>query len=268
LPAKVPSPFDKIIEMKYEILGAIMAKNDASLWFSSGHWGKCEFCAGKDGRKKDIYGTVQSAIDAAKFIEKERGVYLSPYKCPHGSGWHLTKNNADCDIVARQEAIFVDNEIPVKSPDNTDIAWEYISQGETAVENNGEDSVRKKKNCDTAAPIIKIECESEDQIITIAGQTMEICEHMDVEKYFGIDFDHALSAAMAKEFLNKEINQATVYVEKPETGQIESYTFFMEKSIMKKNKIMPGCRANFELKAKIINNRKAWHSDSSPHPDP
>jgi hypothetical protein len=35
----------------------------------------------------------------------------------------------------------------------------------------------------------------------------------------------------------------------------------MEKSVMAKNKITLGCQASLELKAKIINNRKAWHCD-------
>jgi hypothetical protein len=237
-----------------------MAKNNASPGISFERLGKCECCKGKNGEKKDSYETIQSAIDAARFIEKERGVYLSPYKCPHGNGWHLTSNNATCGIAERQKEIFIDNDIPVKSPDDNGIAWEYISREKMPLENNCEDAVQIKKECKTAPPIIRIECENENQTITIAGKVMEIYEQINLEKYFGINFDNAFSAAMAKEFLNREINQITVYVEKPETGQMESYTLFMEKNTMTRNKIMPGCMAHLELKAKIINNIKAWHS--------
>jgi hypothetical protein len=251
----------KFLKRNIHLLEQLMKENDDALWLSFMRSVKCGFCKGKDGKAKDIYETFHSALDAAKFIEKERGVYLNPYRCPHGSGWHLTKNNADGELVERQEAIFRDNEIPVKSPRNADIAWEYIGGDEMAVEQNGESAAPKKKDGKTAAPILKIECESENQAITIAGKIMEIHRNINVEKYFGITFDHAFSALMAKEFLNKEINQITAYVEKPETGQIASYTFFMEKSVMLKNNIMPGYQANLKLKAKIINNRKAWHCD-------
>jgi hypothetical protein len=240
-----------------------MTKNNASPWLSPAHSGKCKFCKGKDGKAKDIYETIQSAIDAAKFIEKERGIYLNPYRCPHGSGWHLTKSDADGELVERQEEIFIDNGIPVKSSGDTDIAWEYISPDEIVFENDGKGAAQKKRAGKTTAPIVKVECKSENQTVTITGKIMEIYKNIDVEKYFGISFDHAFSAAMAKEFLNKEINQITAYVEKPKTGKIESYTFFMEKNIMEKNKIAPGHQANFKLKAKIINNRKAWHSDGT-----
>jgi hypothetical protein len=238
-----------------------MAKKDDSPRLSLERWGKCEFCKGKDGKAKDIYETIQGAIDAAKFLEKERGVYLNPYKCPRGSGWHLTKNNADGELVERQEEIFIDNEIPVKSSGGADIAWEYVGVNERPVEHNDESAPPKKKVGKTSAPILKIECESEDQTITIAGKIMEIHPNVNVEKYFGVSFDHAFSAVMAKEFLNKEICQITAYVEKLKTGQLASYTFFMEKSAMLKNNIAVGCQAHLALKAKIINNRKAWHCD-------
>jgi hypothetical protein len=238
-----------------------MAENDDSLWLSFARSGKCAWCKGKDGKAKEIYETIQSAIDSAKFLEKERGVYLHPYKCPHGSGWHLTKNNADCEFVERQEEIFIDNEIPVKSSGEADIPWEYIGPDAIATGHSGESAAPKKKDGKTLAPIVKIECESENQTIAITGKIMEICKNINMEKYFDINFDHAFSAALAKEYVNKEIQQITAYVEKPETGQIASYTFFMEKGVMLKNKITLGRQANLVLKAKIINNRKAWHSD-------
>jgi hypothetical protein len=86
-----------------------MAKNDASPGPSFERLGKCECCKGQNGKAKDIYETLQSARDAARSIEQKRGVFLNPYKCPRGSGWHLTKSNADCGLVEGQETIFTDN---------------------------------------------------------------------------------------------------------------------------------------------------------------
>jgi len=78
---------------------------------------KCKHCRGKDGKQKDIYETFQSAMDTANHIEKSRGTYLNVYKCPLGSGWHLTSNETE-------EPLFHSNEIPVTSSDGS---WEYIN---------------------------------------------------------------------------------------------------------------------------------------------
>jgi hypothetical protein len=224
------------------------------------HLKKCGYCSGKDGKKKDVYETIQSAIDAAKFFEEERGIYLNAYKCPHGNGWHLTKNDADCEIIERQASIFINNDIPIKSSGDNDIAWEYIKPEKPLVETTNEKIILTAKNSKTAAPIKKMECASEDQTVTIAGKIMEIYKNIDIEKFFKINLDNAFSASMAKEFLNKKIDQITIYVERPEARRTESYTLLIENSIMKKNKLARGCNIAVELKAKIINNIKTWRA--------
>jgi len=54
---------------------------------------KCEFCKGQDGLEKTVYKTKQEAADTAHLIEKEKQLYLRAYECPHGNGWHLTKDD-------------------------------------------------------------------------------------------------------------------------------------------------------------------------------
>jgi hypothetical protein len=235
-----------------------VGKKDRFPRHSPGDLRKCEYCKGKNGKKKDIYETIQSAIDAAKLFEKERRIYLNAYRCPHGNGWHLTRNDADCEITERQESLFVDNDIPVKSSDDEDIAWEYIQPEKTPVENAGESILQTKKKQKTIMPIKKVECKSEDQRMTIAGKVMEIHKDINMEKYFKINFDNPFSALAAKEFLNKKINQITVHVGKQGTGQTESYTLLMEDAMMLKHKIVKGCAVTVELKAKIINHIKTW----------
>lgn len=53
---------------------------------------KCGFCVGSDGRPKDTYRTEEDARRRASIICKEKGLYLRPYPCECGSGWHLTKS--------------------------------------------------------------------------------------------------------------------------------------------------------------------------------
>ncbi|MDR0556976.1 MAG: hypothetical protein LBG43_03775 [Treponema sp.] len=46
------------------------------------HLEKCEYCRGKDGKNKDIYKTLEYAMDTIEYLEKERNIYLNPYPCP------------------------------------------------------------------------------------------------------------------------------------------------------------------------------------------
>ncbi len=39
---------------------------------------------------KQAYDSEQAAERRAAIIERERGVRLRVYECPHGDGWHLT----------------------------------------------------------------------------------------------------------------------------------------------------------------------------------
>jgi len=51
---------------------------------------KCLFCTGSDGSSKDIYVTAADAKRQADRVKKEKGIQLDVYRCPAGSGWHLT----------------------------------------------------------------------------------------------------------------------------------------------------------------------------------
>lgn len=50
----------------------------------------CLFCTGSDGSQKTVYPTAEAARRQAQRIERERGIRCRVYRCPSGSGWHLT----------------------------------------------------------------------------------------------------------------------------------------------------------------------------------
>lgn len=52
---------------------------------------QCQYCTDSALFLKDIYATKIEAESTAAWLKKEKKVQLLPYKCPHGSGWHLTK---------------------------------------------------------------------------------------------------------------------------------------------------------------------------------
>ena len=52
---------------------------------------QCMFCTDRALFLKDIYSTREEAQRTAEHLRKEKKILLLPYKCPHGSGWHLTK---------------------------------------------------------------------------------------------------------------------------------------------------------------------------------
>ena len=53
---------------------------------------QCMFCTDSGLFLKDIYSTRSEAENTAAWLKNDKKVQLYPYKCPHGSGWHLTKN--------------------------------------------------------------------------------------------------------------------------------------------------------------------------------
>jgi len=55
------------------------------------HREDCPQCAGRDGISKRSYSTRQSAERQAQVVG-ERGVFVAPYECPWGHGWHLSKS--------------------------------------------------------------------------------------------------------------------------------------------------------------------------------
>lgn len=52
----------------------------------------CGACVGSDHQPKQSYRTAAEAERRAKILEREQGVRLRSYACPHGDGWHLTKS--------------------------------------------------------------------------------------------------------------------------------------------------------------------------------
>jgi hypothetical protein len=53
---------------------------------------QCMFCTDSALFLKDIYATKEDALRTADHLWKEKKIKLLPYKCPHSSGWHLTKH--------------------------------------------------------------------------------------------------------------------------------------------------------------------------------
>jgi hypothetical protein len=224
------------------------------------HLRKCEYCRGKDGKEKDVYETFQSAFDTAKFIEENRGIYLNIYQCPHGNGWHLTKNNASSEIIERKETIFQNNNIPLKSSDGS---WEYIREeidedNKLEEYNFEETTIEPKQRNQQSIPILKIECKSEINITGLYGKVMEIVENVDIEKIFGINIENPFCASMIKNILDGIVNQITIYVENKENKQLESYTILLKNDLLKNNKIGKGAQIKLTITGKSINNIKMW----------
>jgi hypothetical protein len=55
---------------------------------------KCGYCTGADGRPKDTYRNESEARRRADILRREQGADLRVYTCEYGSGWHLTRGQA------------------------------------------------------------------------------------------------------------------------------------------------------------------------------
>lgn len=53
---------------------------------------QCYHCTDSALFLKDIYPTRMEAQSTADWMRKEKKIQIYPYKCPHGSGWHLSKS--------------------------------------------------------------------------------------------------------------------------------------------------------------------------------
>jgi hypothetical protein len=219
------------------------------------HLRKCEYCRGKDGKEKDVYETFQSAFDTAKHIEENRKIYLNVYQCPHGNGWHLTKNNASSEIIERKEMLFQNNNIPLKSSDGS---WEYIKDmtNEIEEEKYNERDVVKNKNARKDIPIKKVECQSEVRIKELSGKIMEFIKDVNIEKIFKIDLKNAFCANMIKNILEGVVNQITIYVEN--NNQFESYTILIMDRLLQNNKMIRGDEIKLNIIGKSINSINMW----------
>ncbi len=49
------------------------------------------YCTDSALFQKDLYATKLEAEETARKVGKEKRIKLYAYKCPHGSGWHLTR---------------------------------------------------------------------------------------------------------------------------------------------------------------------------------
>jgi hypothetical protein len=216
----------------------------------------CKYCHGKDGKKKDVYVTFQSAFDTAKFIEEERGIYLSVYKCFHGNGWHLTKDNASSEINERKDALFQNNDIPINSHDGT---WEYIknSPDEDSYLNENEFEEKIKKHKPKKNPIIKIECKQEKSNLIITGKIMNIIMDVNIEKIFNINTQNIFCAKLIKNILDGIVDQITLYVENEEQNQFESYTILLKRELVKNN-IKKGNIVKLNILGIKMNNIYKW----------
>jgi hypothetical protein len=52
---------------------------------------QCTQCTDSGLFFKDLYPSRQEAEKTAVYLKKEKRVQLYAYKCPHTTGWHLTK---------------------------------------------------------------------------------------------------------------------------------------------------------------------------------
>lgn len=49
-------------------------------------------CCGKDGKKKNAYGSWSEAVAVAQERTRATGIEMHVYSCPEGGGWHITSN--------------------------------------------------------------------------------------------------------------------------------------------------------------------------------
>ena len=226
------------------------------------HFRKCQFCIGKDGKRKDVYDTVESAIETAKYLKQERNIDLTVYNCPFGSGFHLTKNNADSELLHDRKQLFRKTGIPLESANGS---WEFIRANDDEFDEDlDEDDFKGKtakpqKANKQAIPIKKIECKAETKPRTIFGKIMEIVKDVDIEKMFKINLDNPFCAKMVKGTLDGIICQFTIYAENPKGDQLESYTVLAKKELLDKHKITKGQQIKLCVSGKSISRNYFWY---------
>jgi hypothetical protein len=226
---------------------------------------KCAYCGGKDGRKKEAYETFQAAFDAAQYIEETRGIFLNVYQCPRGNGWHLTKNNAESELVIRKETVFQENNIPLRSPDGF---WEYLAdaapEGEKAGRAIGSEKKpgQGKKN-KKDAPIVKAACKPGETVRDLSGEIREVIKNVNIEKLFKIDLQNAFCAGMVKNILDGVVHQITVYAGNGENKPLESYTILIQDSVLQGKKIRRGSSIRATITGRSINGISVWRCDTA-----
>jgi hypothetical protein len=233
-----------------------VANNEKSFIDSGFHLRKCEYCWGRDGKEKDIYETVLLAFDAAVFIEDDKEIFLNIYECPHGNGWHLTKNNAYSSIRKRKRELFQNNNISLQS---TNGLWEYIrNETSDATSNNAPKRTPPKLKTSWDKPILKKECNAAADDIILSGKVMEIIKDVNIEKIFRINLQNAFCASMIKNVLDGVIDQITIYVDNREDDKLESYTILLKSGFLKNNKVKKGEQIKISVTGTSINDISVW----------
>jgi len=221
------------------------------------HLRKCDFCKGKDGKKKDIYITFQAALDTAQYIEEDRGIFLKPYQCPHGNGWHLTKTDEAAEFNDRKDAMFLNNGIPLSSSDGS---WLYVRDeaDDKNHDNDNHKAPEKKQVNHRRDPIHKAECKPEKTITDLTGKIMEIVKNVDIEKIFRINLQNPFSALLTKNILDGIVNQITVFTENSKKNRMDSYTVLIKNDLHKNIRLSKGTQVKMDITGKSINNINMW----------
>jgi hypothetical protein len=227
-------------------------------WYPAayGRGEKCSHCHGRNGEAKDTYKTQEDAENAARYIGNAHRVSLKAYPCPHGEGWHLTKDEADDAGFGGSGAPFADQDIPRKSSNTGGVSWEYETSSEPPLDKSSalqRPPVKKKQ-----PPIIKIECKTGSEEITLNGKIMEVIENIDAAAYFGVNGNNPFAAGMIKDMLNKPLLQITIHAA-VRTGQTGSCTILIDQALFKQNNMKKGGAVSLAIKGRIVNGKKAWY---------
>ena len=173
---------------------------------------------------------------------------MAVYKCPHGSGWHLTKSDESPEIA--------DIGIPLAAADGS---WKFI--GDSSGKGNADEKPALRKNSGKnqyAIPIKKIECKSERESIEISGKVMEVIANVNIEKTFGINLQNPFCASMVKNLAEGPVSQITIHVENVKHKRLDSYTILMSSGLFRSKKMKIGGGAAIKISGKIINKVHAW----------
>jgi hypothetical protein len=225
-------------------------------WYSVaiGRGQKCPYCCGRNGEAKDIYMTQEDAGYAARRIENECGIPLKAYPCPQSTGWHLTKREPGDADSCEMDTLGGNPDIPKKSSKPGTVSWEYES---TPMPDN-KSLAQKPPKKQPPVPIVKITCKTGTEHLSLSGKITEVVENIDAAAYFGINEDNPFAAALIKELLNKPLIQITVHTAL-KTGQTGSFTILIDRPLFKQHHMAKGGTVTLAIKAKIVNNKKAWY---------
>ena len=217
-------------------------------------------CTGEDGRRKELYGTFQSAYDRANYIEGSRGEYLDVYPCPHGCGFHLTKKNAASGIDERREAVFQSNNIPLQSANGI---WELVKSEDSDTnlnEYNPDEKIPMRRKNNRPVPIAKVKCKPTDCISGLTGTVMEIIHDVDTGKIFDINPQNVICASLIKHaMLDGILYQITIHADNAKSNRKDSYTILVKKDLLKNIRLAKGMKIKLDIMGKSLNNIAIWY---------